>query len=161
MSTGSAPGEHRGGRVKGTPNRRTVEREAVRMRAAEMLADISGGKSFTPAEHGMAAFVEAATATTNDIFTGTAHDFLVLTYKDCRLPRAMRMDAAKAAIRYETPALAATTLVGDADNPVCVRTLDTRSPMDARMTALLLAAQVPVITHDVDDQGNTTDTVTT
>ncbi len=161
MPHGSAPGEHRGGRAPGTPNRRTVEKEAVRIRAAQMLADISGARDFAPIEHAQAALMDAASHTSNERFTGTAHQFLILCYQDCRLPRAMRMDAAKSAIRYETPALAATTLAGDADNPITLQTLDARAPMNARMTALLLAAQVPVTTHDVDEHGDTTSTETT
>ena len=40
-------------------------------------------------------------------FTGDAHAFLMLVYKDPENPIDLRLDAAKAAIRFEMPALAA------------------------------------------------------
>src|SRR6476469_822523 len=42
-------------------------------------------------------------------FAGNAHAFLMLLYKNPCLPVGVRLDAAKAAIRYETPALSAIT----------------------------------------------------
>lgn len=42
-------------------------------------------------------------------------------YKDPALDLALRVDAAKAAIRFEKPALAATTLSGDEAAPIQVR----------------------------------------
>ena len=42
-----------------------------------------------------------------DLFDGDAHAFLMLTYKDKSLPHNLRLDAAKAAIRFEKPALTA------------------------------------------------------
>lgn len=93
-------------------------------------------------------------------FDGMALLFLQLTYRDPRFLHSVRTDAAKAAIRFESPALQAMTLGGDADNPVLLRHIDTRGPLDGRMTALLLAAHVPVVTHDVDETGETTHTHT-
>lgn len=49
-----------------------------------------------------------------DLFEGDAHAFLMLTYKDKSLPRNLRVDAAKAAIRFEKPALTAI----DANNTI-------------------------------------------
>jgi hypothetical protein len=41
-------------------------------------------------------------------FKGDAHAFLMMVYKDPSLPLALRLDAAKAAITFEKPALVAT-----------------------------------------------------
>ena len=41
-----------------------------------------------------------------DAFTGDAHAFLMLVYKDPRQPMELRLEAAGKAIRYEKPALA-------------------------------------------------------
>ena len=46
-------------------------------------------------------------AETSDAFTGDAHALLMQIYKDPNQPIELRLDAAKAAIRYEKPALAA------------------------------------------------------
>ncbi len=43
----------------------------------------------------------------DDAFTGGAHDLLMAVYKDTTRPIEQRMDAAKAAIGYERPRLAA------------------------------------------------------
>ena len=42
----------------------------------------------------------------SDVFQGDAHAFLMMVYKDPSLPLALRLDAAKAAIPFEKPALA-------------------------------------------------------
>jgi hypothetical protein len=49
-----------------------------------------------------------------DLFEGDAHTFLMLTYKDKSLPHNLRLDAVKAAIRFEKPALTAI----DANNTI-------------------------------------------
>ena len=41
-------------------------------------------------------------------FPGDAHQLLVTIYRDESLPLSMRLDAAKSAVKYERPALAAT-----------------------------------------------------
>jgi hypothetical protein len=40
-------------------------------------------------------------------FEGNAHSLLIAIYKDGSMPIGLRLDAAKAAVRYEKPALAA------------------------------------------------------
>jgi hypothetical protein len=45
-----------------------------------------------------------------DAFRGDAHALLVAIYRDPRHPLDLRLDAAKAAVRFEKPALASTTL---------------------------------------------------
>lgn len=161
MSIGSTTGERRGGRQPGTPNRKTAERMALQSAAMHLIAAADRPahriKSHTGAQ------VEPDdpdAAWDRQSFDGTALLFLQLTYRDPRFIHGVRMDAAKAAIRFESPALQAMTLAGDAENPVTLRTIDARTPLDGRMTALLLAAQVPVTTHDVDDAGETTHTIT-
>ena len=61
-------------------------------------------------EAAMQAAAEALTETIPNAFAGDAHGLLVAVYKEPAQPMEMRLDAAKAAIRYETPALASTIL---------------------------------------------------
>ena len=70
------------GRKKGTKNKRTVQLEKI-------IAD-------------QAAKLEVLT---QKPFDGDAHSLLQLAYKDTSLPMADRLEAAKAAIRFEKPAL--------------------------------------------------------
>jgi hypothetical protein len=77
-----AKGMKTGGRQKGTPNRSTIERQQAYAERAEILHD---------------ALPEA--------FQGDAHALLMAAYKDPALPMDLRVDAAKAAVRYEKPAL--------------------------------------------------------
>ena len=70
------------GRKKGTKNKRTIQLEKI-------IAD-------------QAAKLEVLT---QKPFDGDAHSLLQLAYKDTSLPMADRLEAAKAAIRFEKPAL--------------------------------------------------------
>lgn len=72
------------GRPKGAKSRHTKEREAAVLAAAEAIADVIP-----------------------EAFTGDAHAFLMTVYKDPSHPIDLRLDAAKAAVRFEKPALAA------------------------------------------------------
>ena len=71
-----------GGRQKGTRNKRTDERLAAVDEAAARLLDAIP-----------------------DAFAGDAHMLLMAVYKDPDKDWALRVDAAKAAVRYEKPAL--------------------------------------------------------
>lgn len=71
------------GRPKGAKSKATIEREAA---AAEAVARVE--------------------EKLQGAFEGDAHALLVAVYKDGDLPLPVRIDAAKAAIRYEKPALA-------------------------------------------------------
>src|SRR6478736_5819973 len=51
-------------------------------------------------------------------FLGDAHALLMAVYKDQTQPLQIRLDAAKSAIAYEKPRLAALEHSGDADKPV-------------------------------------------
>lgn len=75
------------GRPDGARNRRTAELEARAKEAASAI--------------GLAI---------PDAFDGDAHAFLMTVYRDPRQPLDVRVEAAKAAIRYEKPALAAVDL---------------------------------------------------
>jgi hypothetical protein len=86
---GSKPGERRGGRERGTPNKRTQEREVAVQEAARKL------EGLIP-----------------NAFEGDSHAFLVSVYKDPAHPIERRLDAAKAAIPYERPRLSTTELSG-------------------------------------------------
>ena len=82
---GSSPGERRGGRQRGAKNKRTLAFECA---LADTAAKITG-------------------ALGADAFEGDAHALLTAIYKDVAQPIGLRMDAAKAAIGYEKPRLAA------------------------------------------------------
>jgi len=86
---GSISGERRGGRNKGTPNKRTEQRLVAMQEAAKKI--------------------EAAVP---NAFEGDSHALLVSIYKDPSQPIWLRLDAAKAAIGYERPRLATTELCG-------------------------------------------------
>ena len=73
-----------GGRQKGVPNKRTEQREAAVQEAAELI------RTVIP-----------------DAFDGDSHALLMAVYKDPQQPLERRMEAAKAAIAYEKPRLAA------------------------------------------------------
>ena len=85
---GSLKGERRGGRQRGTPNRRTVALEAAQAEASERVTQALGPAAFD----------------------GDALSFLQLIYRDATQAVETRLHAAKAAIAYETPRLAAMTL---------------------------------------------------
>ena len=53
---------------------------------------------------------KVAAAIGADAFEGDAHALLVAVYKDPRHEWELRVDAAKAAVRYEKPALASSTI---------------------------------------------------
>lgn len=71
------------GRPKGAKNRRTEDVEHAVAQAAERIAEVVPGA-----------------------FEGDAHALLMAVYKDPGHEWPLRVDAAKAAIRYEKPALA-------------------------------------------------------
>lgn len=79
MPGGKRPGA---GRPKNSKNKRTVEREAAVQQAAAAISETIPGA-----------------------FEGDAHAFLMLVYKDPAQPCAIRIDAAKAALKVEKPAL--------------------------------------------------------
>jgi len=81
-----AHGKKTGGRKKGVPNKRTLQRQEALQQAVKAAAE--------------------ATGTT--MFDGDAHALLALIYRNEALPIDLRADAAKSAIRFEKPALAST-----------------------------------------------------
>jgi hypothetical protein len=80
-----ARGLKTGGRQKGSKNKRTLLLEERGRALLDNAKDIIGSQPFD----------------------GDAHALLILTYKDKSLPLNLRLDAAKAAIRFEKPALTA------------------------------------------------------
>ena len=60
-------------------------------------------------------------AALDDPFLGDSHDLLIFVYKDQSLPWATRIDAAKAAISYEKPRLAAIEHSGNAEKPLTLQ----------------------------------------
>jgi hypothetical protein len=86
-----APGFKSGGRKAGTPNKKSKQmKEAVQ----RLLEDADRAL----AEKGL------------KLFEGDAHGLLKMVYKHPELDLAMRVDAAKAAARFEKPSLAATAV---------------------------------------------------
>ena len=84
MPRGSAPGERRGGRKRGTANKRTAGLQEAMAAAAKQIEEMLSGA-----------------------FEGDAHALLMTIYKDESRPIELRLEAAKAAIAYEKPKLAA------------------------------------------------------
>jgi hypothetical protein len=74
-----------GGRQRGAKNKRTLARERAQADSAAKIVEALGA----------------------DAFDGDAHTLLMSVYKDPAQPIALRLDAAKAAIGYEKPRLAA------------------------------------------------------
>ncbi len=92
---GPKPGRKVGGRKKGTPNKRTAQRELRIREAAAAVASLIPGA-----------------------FEGDSHALLMAIYKNPHNPIELRLDAAKAAIGYEKPRLAAVEHKGDKENPI-------------------------------------------
>ena len=100
------------GRPKGTRNRTTIDREEAMKRMTVMLE-----------------------GTISNVFMGDSHELLMAVYKNEDLPLPLRVDAAKAAIGYEKPKLAAVEHSGDPKNPVeTVTRIQIVSP-DGKVTA--------------------------
>lgn len=78
-----ARGFKTGGRQKGSKNKRTLMLEGAARELIANAGDVLG----------------------ENAFDGDAHALLILTYKNKALPLELRVDAAKAAIRFEKPAL--------------------------------------------------------
>ena len=83
------------GRPSGAKNHHTLEREQRISEAASVIAELLPSA-----------------------FQGDAHALLMAVYKDTTLPLQTRLDAAKAAIAYEKPRLAAVEHSGDGNKPV-------------------------------------------
>jgi hypothetical protein len=79
-----ARGRKTGGRLKGSKNRRTLERERATQQAASQIG-----------------------AALKGAFGGDAHALLMAMYKDPDQPWQVRIDAAKAALPYEKPRISA------------------------------------------------------
>lgn len=75
-----APGFKTGGRVKGSRNKAVLAREAAMAEAAKLLQASDGEK-----------------------FDGDAHSLLKAIYQNAVFPISLRNDAAKAALRIESP----------------------------------------------------------
>jgi hypothetical protein len=86
-----AQGHKTGGRQKGTRNRKTALLEE---KGREALAEVLGANAFE----------------------GDAHSLLIAIYKDESRPIELRLEAAKAAIRFEKPALAAVDTHGTVES---------------------------------------------
>ena len=83
------------GRPTGAKNHHTLERQQRISEAASVIAELLP-----------------------HAFQGDAHALLMAVYKDTTLPLQTRLDAAKAAIAYEKPRLAAVEHSADGNQPV-------------------------------------------
>lgn len=81
---GSLPGERRGGRQKGTPNKASAAFRQRLSQKTQIVAEVLGPVAFQ----------------------GDAHALLMAVYKDTSLPFEVRLFAAAKAIPYERPRLA-------------------------------------------------------
>jgi len=95
-----ARGFKTGGRRKGSKNKRTLQLEGAARQLLDNAGEILG----------------------KNVFEGDAHALLILIYKNTALPLELRMDAAKAAIRFEKPAKAVIDANTTIDNVVYVVT---------------------------------------
>lgn len=84
-------GTKSGGKKKGSRNKSTLARLTAIQEAAKLMANTDG----------------------SGVFTGDGHALLVAVYKNEKFPIELRADCAKAAIRYEKPALSAVENTGD------------------------------------------------
>jgi hypothetical protein len=96
------------GRPPGAKNRRTEEREAATAEAAAQIEQALG-----------------------DAFQGDAHALLMAVYKNPANELPLRVDAAKAAIRYEKPALSSIDAKVDANVKATIRKVQ-RTVVDPR-----------------------------
>jgi hypothetical protein len=87
----------------------------------------------------LAQAVEQVVQRTPGTFRGDAHQFLRMVYSDPSIPLDVRLDAAKSAIRFETPALSASAV-----------TVDT-SPQE-RMLAKMTDVQLLGLLRQIDQE---------
>jgi hypothetical protein len=111
---GSAPGERRGGRQRGTPNKRTEALAQAQAEASEKITAALGP----------------------DAFDADALSFLQVIYRDKKQAVEVRLQAARAAISFETPQLAATELSGPNGGPIETREITNEDRVKA-LTALM------------------------
>jgi hypothetical protein len=88
-----------GGRKKGTPNKRSAQMKEATQR---LLEDADRAL----AEKGL------------KLFEGDAHGLLTVVYKHPELDLAMRVDAAKAAAKFEKPVMASSTVDLNVNVPI-------------------------------------------
>ena len=160
----------RGGRQKGTPNKATVARQQAMEAGRLALERLASGDNATLADiqasvdndtHSNLVDQAAGTMTEAQALVSvavrenktynTALEYLQDTYRDNRLPRGLRQDAAKAAIRYETPALSNVAVQAEVDVNADYKDADTRMQLEDMVgRALLRAGIVPQrVVHDV------------
>jgi hypothetical protein len=104
MPRGSAPGERRGGRKKGTKNRKTVENEQA-MEEARIIIEQS---------------IPGA-------FEGDAHALMMAIYKHPEVNLETRLRAASVAVNFEKARLASMEVTGKDGGPVQTESADIRS----------------------------------
>lgn len=102
---GPAPGTRIGGRQKGTSNKVTSARREHIQKVAREIGEVIPGA-----------------------FEGDAHAFLMAIYKNPINDMALRLDAAKAAVGYEKPKLAAVDMKAEVDASIEVSTIELVAP---------------------------------
>ncbi len=101
------------GRPKGAKNKRTAAREKAVSAVSSALSNVIDGA-----------------------FHGDAHALLMAVYKDPKNQMDLRVDAAKAAIRYEKPALSSTSLKNADDNPLRVEVTSARNSLAEKLARI-------------------------
>ena len=114
-----------GGRKKGVKNRRTQRIESAAKRLLDDAKEFLGEKGAK-------------------LFDGDAHALLVLTYKNPELPLDIRLDAAKAAIRFEKAVLTSSSV------DLSVKAVRADQLTDDELAAIAVsgAKQLPSLTEE-------------
>jgi hypothetical protein len=115
-----------GGRKKGVKNKRTRRIESAARRLLDDAKDVLGDQGAK-------------------LFEGDAHALMVLTYKNPDLPLDVRMDAAKAAIRFEKPAFTQTAI------DMSVRPVRAKDLSDDELAAIIVGGskQLPAAADEL------------
>jgi hypothetical protein len=116
-----------GGRKKGVKNKRTRRIESA---ARRLLDDAKGVLGDQGAK----------------LFEGDAHALMVLTYKNPKLPLDVRMDAAKAAIRFEKPAFTQTAI------DMSVRPVRAKDLSDDELAAIIVGGSKQLPAPSAEDR---------
>lgn len=153
----------RGGRQKGTPNKATVMKQRAKELGIKALEALQSGDAASIAdiraaveadEHSNAVDASEGTLTEaqamqqiamrENVHYPTALSYLQATYRDNRLPRMIRQDAAKAAIRYETPALSNVAVKQEPNEAELLQAADNRAQLASVVESVLRRAGIPV-----------------
>ncbi len=121
MPRGSAPGERRGGRKKGSPNKRTIGKRLAEATAVVVNTLIDPGTTLTVPPSG----TDCEPVRLNLPADIQPLNFLLTIMREDGFDLGTRLDAAKAAAPYIHPKLAQIQHTGDAQKPIGITISDT------------------------------------